>query len=1728
MEKIAIMNIKLLLDKQLQIMHQQLDLIANRSNFKTSEVIKDSSVTAAFSTAEAKSDVVEPRASVIHNSQAIVSRKNKSSSFDFSVYFFGNYPALYRVGKYDLIFEVAKFADANGFLATWIPERHFHAFGGFSPNPSVMCAAIARETKQIKLRPGSVVLPLHNPIRVAEEWAVVDNISDGRVDGMGVAIGWHANDFALNPGAYGNHPEILKQNLKDIKTLWRGDELKVLNGAKQEINIKLFPLPSKPDFSVWFTIVDNPETYAKAAAEGANVLTNLMAQTVEKLQSNIAIYRSELLKNGYPNTYGKVTVLMHTFILDDSEEAVNIARDPFCEYLKVTINLFKSLAKAQGIDFNYDELSEDDINYYLNIVFMKYIKTSALIGNVNTCIPILDKLKSIGVDEIAFFVDFGIDHKSVTRSLPYIKELKDHFSEDNTLSENTKMSAAQEKLWNIAEIEESAELIYHVSVTLTFNEPLDKINLQHAINNLLNNNKILGACFNSQREIRYKKLSVKDVLIERSGVTARGLEELITTEIHTKFDLMNGPLIRFNAINLDTNHSAIIISAEHIIVDGWSLGLLMEEFLDYYNNPVVTPDKYIRTSFQDYQNELQTYNHEFHKNNQYWHNKLKLINEMERISISDLAKNKMSYRANKYKFKLDATMLKELKQVSIKSGCSLFMLMLTIYQILLSKLSNKSQFGVNVVHSGRFIEEKSDFIGFASQVLPLVANVSTTDTVKSLINKVKNELYAAFEHQEYSFTDVCSGLSLEPNYFPCSNYLFNMERSWSGFENNSNVKSIDINPLAYINYDLLLNVVEFNKGLYFDCTYNAEIFSESTIIGYTHAYKTLCEQIIANQDLAIDKLKLVYLDNNEYQKIIYTWNNTYKEYPEDKTIHQLFVEQAKKTPHNIAIVYGDTKLSYKQLDQKSNQLANYLRDTYKVKGDDLIALFLDNSEHMIVAILGVLKSGAAYVPIDPDHPEERIAYILEDTKTKVVLINQHYHKKLRKINKELEILTLDNLKQELGSMAAVKKVITSSTNLAYVIYTSGTTGKPKGVMIEHKSVINFISAIPRVSDVPINAVFTSPYIFDPSIYGIFSNLLRGNILFIIKQECLLSSSDFANYLKLNKIDRFYLPASLLKLHINAIKDIKLKLLLTGVESIENHYLAQLTKIENIIVGYGPTEATVCSTFYFFDTKQSVDPIQIAPLGKPIQNTVTYILDTNLIPLPIGATGELYIGGAGLARGYLGKLELTKEKFIPNPFQTQEDKRLGRNDRLYKTGDMVKYLADGNIQYVGRNDFQVKIRGFRIELGEIENRMFNYPGINQAIVVAREDKDPLGNETNNKYLVGYYVAKDKLNEDDILAYLSEHMPKYMVPSILIYLKQLPLTINGKLDRNALPIPEFTNQTDYVMPRNELEFKLCKIYAEVLRLDENKISIKDDFFKLGGTSIVAMNLIQKINTEFGLQLAVTFLFVTRSIEMQSTKIQQLLDYSGSGYEPILAKVNKSHLERPVIFIHPGHAGAEVYVELMHQLPSVIPCYAIDSYNLHNIDTPLTSIEMMASYYIELLMKAGIKGPYQLVGWSLGGNIAIEMAKQLNALGKLVHHVFLLDSYILNDKEKSLANEISTELMDYTLKHHPVFKLDNNKLKVLTIEHKAHIDYSPKECFESNVTLYKAKNEDITEETVSGKFKQYMDLMQTKPDNGWSEYIAGIKIEQLNQNHYNLLQRDSLIKIINVLIEKWTSHA
>ncbi|MDP3562805.1 MAG: amino acid adenylation domain-containing protein, partial [Legionellaceae bacterium] len=795
----------------------------------------------------------------------------------------------------------------------------------------------------------------------------------------------------------------------------------------------------------------------------------------------------------------------------------------------------------------------------------------------------------------------------------------------------------------------------------------------------------------------------------------------------------------------------------------------------------------------------------------------------------------------------------ELKSLSAEYNVTHYTTLLTGLAITLSRYTGQTDLTIGTPVANRQHPQLEHLIGFFVNTLVLRIQLDSNHTLSQCVSQIQSDLIEAQLHQDMPFEKLVAELDIERDRsrHPIFQVMYVVE--YSDVDDNPEEDHISLN-YDVAKFDLSISLRMTPNAIKGHINYATSLFKPETIERFISHYQQILNAMLTCKEQAIGTYPI--LTQAEYQQIVIDWNKTEQDYPKDKTIHQIFEEQVKKTPNNIAVVFEDQQLTYKQLNEEANQLARYI---HKQNPGEFVAICMDRSLEMIVAILGILKAGCAYVPIDPNYPQERIDYILADTKASIVLDNRLKDKPYGQESKKN--LTL----------------MTNSNDLAYVIYTSGTTGKPKGVMIEHQSVSQLVDNQREHLHLTAqsNVLQYAKMIFDVSVSELFGALLTGSMLVIIDEEKRLEATRLVNFLIEQRITVAQLTSAILRIiEYRALP--LLQTLVVGGEVCDEALMVQWSRGRRLINAYGPTEATVCALMHDYQLGDSSETI-----GKPLSGVLVYVLDPQLRPVAVGITGELFIGGAGLARGYLNQPELTKARFIPNPFGA---------GRLYKTGDLVRWLPDGNLEYIGRNDFQVKIRGYRIELGEIEHVLSAHPNIRQSVVLAHDAK-----------LIAYYVGQTNEPLDD---YLRSKLPDYMIPSAFIAIESFPLTINGKLDRAALPLPDFSqNQESYTAPRNSLEALIVHVWQSVLKL--NRIGIQDDFFRLGGDSIQSIQVSSRLQHE-GIDIRVRDIFTKRTIQALAGSISQSKPVYGEqgiltgGFDllPIQQWFFAKHLK------HPGH--------------------------------------------------------------------------------------------------------------------------------------------------------------------------------------------------------------------------------
>ncbi len=955
----------------------------------------------------------------------------------------------------------------------------------------------------------------------------------------------------------------------------------------------------------------------------------------------------------------------------------------------------------------------------------------------------------------------------------------------------------------------------------------------------------------------------------------------------------------------------------------------------------------------------------------YWKQKLKSVSALQLpTDYQRPAVQKVHEAAREFTLSKDTS--DQLQAACHREDVTLFMMLLAISKVLFYRYSGQEDICVGSLNTTRTYQKYQDQIGFLVNKLALRTEVSGEDSFIHLLQKVKATILEAYNHQDVPFEKVVKAIVHEKDL--SRSPLFQMMLILKPTTEIPKLKLGDHILLKQQvekkteKLDLTFTFIETKDGMQGTVSYCADLYKEETIARMIDHYKELLESVIKFPGEKIGRL--VMLTPKEEYQLLVEFNDTRVAYPKDKSIIDLVEEQAARIPDNVALVFEDEKVTYGELNKRANQLANFLRSK-GIKEETLVPICIERGVEMLVGILGILKAGGAYVPIDPVYPEDRIRYMLEDTAAGLVVSSTNSRKKLKELT-GVEIIELDGNWIEINNAPGTNlKIKIPPDQLAYVIYTSGSTGKPKGVMIEHGSVYCFICwcAQEFSSDAFEIAYAATSMCFDLSVFEFFYPLSIGRPIRLLENGLQISK-----YLAGDKaVMTNSVPVVIENLLKEEIDISHITTINMAGEPVPANVHKELDyENRNIRNLYGPTEDTTYSTVYHLSKNKPV------LIGKPISNSSVRILSKDGSLVPIGVIGEIYLTGAGLARGYLNREALTAERFVPDTFNPKA--------KMYKTGDLGRWLEDGNIEYLGRIDNQVKVRGFRIELGEIEAVLLQSGLVRQAVVQARADHE------GNKLLVGYVTAKESFHKEEIISYLHSKLPDYMVPAIWIELENLPLTPNGKIDKKALPDPDISSllKDQYVSPENETEVKMVKIWKKLLHVD--RIGIHDTFFELGGNSIQAVTLFTQIEKKFGKSFPLATIFRAPDIKSLAEIIRNKEeDISWSSLVPI--QPNGSN--PPLFCIHAGAGNVLFYHGLAKHLGNNQPLYGLQARGINGKEPFDTSIEDMAAHYIADIRLVQPEGPYYLAGYCLGGTIAFEMAQQLKAQGYEIKLLALLNS-------------------------------------------------------------------------------------------------------------------------------------
>ncbi|MEH2193603.1 MAG: amino acid adenylation domain-containing protein [Nostoc sp.] len=1210
------------------------------------------------------------------------------------------------------------------------------------------------------------------------------------------------------------------------------------------------------------------------------------------------------------------------------------------------------------------------------------------------------------------------------------------------------------------------------------------------------------------------------------------VQKLAVEETQKSFDLTKVPLVRATLLRVNEQEHIFLLNMHHTISDGWSIGVFVQELATLYaafTKGLPSPLPELPIQYGDFavwqrdrlQGEL------LRTQLSYWKQQLGGELPVLQLPTDHQRPNVATFVGKKHYFKLSKKLTAALKKFSKQEEASLFMTLLAAFNTLLYRYTEQEDILIGTPIANRNRPEFEGMLGFFVNTLIIRTDLSNKPNFRELLSRVRDVTLSAYGHQDLPFEKLVEELrpKRDLRINPLFQVMFILQNTPMPAHE---VSGLTLSPLDVDNgtamLDILLSIVEYEQELSGFLEYNTDLFDSVTIARLVTNFQTLLESIIVEPNQQISELPL--LTANERSQIVTEWNNTTKNYPQS-TLHELFEQQVQQSPHALALIDKSEHITFEQLNQRANQLAHYLQKL-GVTTETRVAISLERSIEFVIGILAIFKAGGAYVPLDPNYPSNRLAFMLADCQANLLITQQKILEKLAKSDVLPTRTVCLDVHQDILAQESVENPVSNTTpdHLAYILYTSGSTGTPKGVLGTHRGTVNGLNWLwenypPAADEIACHKTAIS---FADSLWEIFSPLIQGLPAVIIPDAIVKDTRLFLETLAQCKVTRIILVPSLLRLFLESYSEqtknlSHLKIWITSGEAVPldlTQTFYELMPSAKLLNFYGLSE--VSANVICCDTSLLPEKATSVFIGRPINNTQVYVLDRHLQPTPVGVFGELYISGVPLSRGYWQRPELNQERFIDHPFIP--------GSKLYKTGDLVRYLNNGELEYLGRSDNQVKIRGFRIELGEIEAAIAQHPSVQQAAVIVRNHAQ------GGDYLVAYVVTTEQNLIPSLQSYLKENLPDYMIPSALAILDALPLTPSGKVDRRSLlslDDVQPNSTASFVSPRDHWEFTLAQIWENLLQI--NPIGVTANFFDLGGHSLLAARLMAQVNERFGQKLSLSALFQGATIEQLAKTIRQQFG-SGSG-SPLVA-IRSSGSKNPFFCIHPAGGTIITYPNLARGLDAEQPFYALEQ-NPVQQQPEVISIEQTASDYLEAIRTVQPEGPYLLGGWCYGAIVAFEMAQQLQRQGQTISLLAVLDAIIPDSPIQPADDDDAKYIVrsaesikylfgiDLAISYEEVlplspdeqFKLLLKRLHIISdAEMQQHFcsyrlfrthaqamrDYVP-QVYPNKITLFKAK------ETIPHDF-QSPELYTDDPLLGWGKCsVQQIEVIEVPGNHFSM---------------------
>jgi amino acid adenylation domain-containing protein len=1168
------------------------------------------------------------------------------------------------------------------------------------------------------------------------------------------------------------------------------------------------------------------------------------------------------------------------------------------------------------------------------------------------------------------------------------------------LKKSVPLSFSQQRLWFLEQLDPGSTA-YNLPLAIRLSGHLNVAALEQSLGEIIRRHEVLRTTFSTENNQTVQRITpAAGFNLPEVDLSAMPQEQreakakrLASEEASRPFDLVIGPLLRVMLLKLSPEDHVLLLTIHHIVSDGWSLGILYREIsvlYEAYLKGKLSPLSELPIQYADFA----VWQREWLKGKNleeqliFWKKQLSDITNLE-LPTDHPRPSMQTFHGATHNVEFPHDVTEALKDLSRMEGTTLFMTLLAAFQCLLHRYTCQDDIVVGTPIANRNRAEIEGLIGFFVNTLVMRTDTSGDPVFLELLQRVRRVTLDAFAHQDLPFEKLVEELHLERDLSrsPLFQVMFALQNELHStlYPPGLTQSRMEIEDMKTL-FDLEFYLWETTEGLRGALEYNTDLFDAVTIERMAGHYQMMLEGIAANPDLRLSELPL--LTETERQQILVEWNIDATDYPRDKCIHELFEEQVERTPDAVALIFEDKQLTYREVNNRANQLAHYLRKQ-GVGPEVFVGICEERSPELIVGLLGILKAGGAYVSLDPEYPQERLNLMLDDAGISVLLT----HKRLSTLMPfyKGKLVGLDTDWKDISRESRGNPVARATPdNAVCLFYTSGSTGRPKGAIIQHRSLVHFTMSVIaqygiKASDRILQFSSTS---FDASAEEIYPCLALGATL-VLRTNDMLTASDFLKKCDNWKLTVLSLPTAYWHVLTYSIEteDLKLpssvRLIIIGGERARPECLTQWQRHVGprvkLLNTYGPTEATVVATLFDLTHFTHVaDWAKEVPIGRPLPGVRTYILDPHLQPVPIGVPGELHIGGSGIVRGYLNRPDVTSEKFIQDRFSNKP------GDKMYKTGDLARYLSDGNIEFLGRIDNQVKIRGFRIEPGEIEALLGQHPHVQEAVVIAREDQN------GNRCLVAYVVPdrKSAIATQELRKFLKEKLSDYMVPSAFITLDVLPMTPNGKVDRKALPTPDYFTSASaktFLAPRNTIESQLTSIWEQVLGIQA--IGVTDNFFELGGHSLLAVRVVSEIRKITGRKLPVMAIFQFPTIE----QLALLLTKEGwTSPWSSLWPIQPSGTKTPFFWVH-GQASDAL---LPSFLGSDQPLYGLMHQGLDGKTVSYTSIEEIAAKYLQEIRTVQPIGPYLLGGYCFGGLVAMEMAQQLFREGEKVSLMFVIE--------------------------------------------------------------------------------------------------------------------------------------